>query len=135
MRVRISLVACASLGIITGCEGLLTRLGCSFEVQEMEASPDLRITAVFVVGHCGATVGYSSVVYLQEGGRRIDPPTMRKEDVVFGVDGWQEIDLDWAGPNQLTVTCRDVTKRSYKRQHRIGEVEIVFRDCPGQGQV
>ena len=123
------LKVCASVGLLIcalGCRAIL----CSYDRQESDASPSGRDVAMFVIQNCGATTDYLSLVYLQDFGSAYSPANVDESKMVFAIDGWQEIDLTWKGPNILEITCRQVSGIPRLRRDRVRDVTVEYVDCP-----
>jgi hypothetical protein len=117
MRLLLLVLATAAIMLTTSC-GL-----CSNQLVRAVRSQDGIVEATWYVRNCGATTDFSTIVSVhQPNGSYTDD-----SDLVFIAKGKYDLKLSWSGPRELTIDCKDCSRKNvFRETTHLGDIDINF---------
>jgi len=96
----LSLAAAAILGIFAFFQYLDSTM-CSYDIVREFPSPDKRHIALVILGNCGATTPFVSLITVTGPDKKID---LKGDDYFFSNRGENDIEVIWDGNSALIVS-------------------------------
>ena len=110
----------ASILLLAGCMD-----SCRNEIIERLNSPGGKYEAVFFERNCGATTGYSKILYLSDSKKKINLDDHK--NYVFSMVGETKVDVEWQNDDLLFVHNSASRDEVFIRSLKWGSVDILYR--------
>jgi hypothetical protein len=95
---------------------------CGETISQSLRSPDGNTTATVTIVDCGAMTDFFSYVSIHT-----TQVKLRDEGILLGYNGKPQLEMSWAGPKELAISCpRCISTKVYRQVLREGEYRITY---------